>query len=70
MHDNRCEITASPAATDVSLPAALGITIVFSPKGIANTQSEHIYTIEGNSQKYVTPISRNGITISLIMDIK
>ena len=51
MHDNKWETTASPAATEVSFPAALGITIVFSPNGIANIQSEHIYTVEGNFQK-------------------
>ena len=51
MHDNKWETTASPAATEVSFPSALGITIVFSPNGIANIQSEHIYTVEGNFKK-------------------
>lgn len=70
MHDNKWDTTASPAATDVSFPAALGITIVFSPNGIANMQREQIYTVEGNLIKYVTPINKSGIRISLIIDIK
>ena len=70
MHDNKCETTASPAATDVSFPAALGITIVFNPNGIAKTQSEHKYTVDGSFRKYVMPINRRGIMISLIIHNK
>jgi len=47
MHASKCEITAMPAATDVSLPNALGITMVFSPSGIASEQSAHIYIAGG-----------------------
>lgn len=65
MHDNRWDTTASPAATVVSFPAALGITIVFNPNGIANTQSEHIYTVDGSFRKYVMPINKRGIIMSL-----
>ncbi len=36
--ESRCEITAIPAATVVSFPCALGITMVLIPSGIA---SEH-----------------------------
>ena len=40
-HDNTCEINAIPAATDVSLPYALGITIVFNPRGIEREHTQH-----------------------------
>ena len=41
MHESKCEITAIPAASEESLPKALGITIVLSPKGIAREQRAH-----------------------------
>lgn len=42
MHESKCEIIAMPAAMVVSLPSALGITMVFSPRGMASEQSAHI----------------------------
>ena len=39
MQDNRCDTNAVPAATDVSLPYALGTTIEVKPDGMA---SEHM----------------------------
>ena len=42
MQENKCEITVMPAATVVSLPRALGITMVLSPRGIAREQTIHI----------------------------
>ena len=42
IQESKWEITAIPAATVVSLPNALGITIVLSPRGIAREQSAQI----------------------------
>ena len=38
----RCEMSAMPAAEEVSLPYAAGMTMVFSPKGIASEQTAQI----------------------------
>ena len=38
MQESRWEMIAIPAATVVSFPYALGITIVFNPRGIAAAQ--------------------------------
>ena len=42
MQESKWEITAIPAATVVSLPSALGMTMVLSPRGIAREQSAQI----------------------------
>ena len=42
MPESKCEITVIPAAMVVSLPSALGMTMVLSPRGIAREQSAHI----------------------------
>ena len=42
MQESKCEITVIPAATVVSLPSALGMTMVLSPRGIAREQSAQI----------------------------
>lgn len=65
MHDNKCDTTASPAATDVSLPSALGITIVLSPNGIAKTETAQINTVDGIFKKVEIPRNSKGIIISL-----
>ena len=42
MQDKTCEISAMPAAVEVSFPYALGITRVLSPKGIAREETAQI----------------------------
>lgn len=70
MHDNKCDTTASPAATDVSLPSALGITIVLSPNGIAKTETAQINTVDGIFKKVEIPRNSKGIIISLTIQSK
>ena len=45
IQDKRCETTAILDATVVSLPYALGITIVLSPNGIAREQTAQITNV-------------------------
>ena len=68
MHDSKCEITAMPAAVDVSLPYALGITIVFRPRGIASEQSAQMKTVFSKGTNFDMPINARGIIISLIIE--
>ena len=42
MHESRWDTTVIPAATVVSFPKALGITIVLSPNGIAREETAQI----------------------------
>ena len=65
----RWEITAIPAATEVSFPSALGITIVFSPSGIAREHRAQIYVVSESSKNDAITIKITGIIISLIIDI-
>ena len=63
--DKRWDIIAIDAATVVSLPRELGITIVFSPRGIASEHRAHRYHIsfwgfDGRSS--VAAIKIRGIT--------
>ena len=65
MHDKRCEISAIPAATVVSFPRPLGITIVFSPRGIEIETSAQIYAVSFRLKKLAIPINKSGITTNL-----
>ena len=54
---------------DVSLPMALGITIVLSPKGIAREHNEHIKTSFDIEKNLETITNTKGIKTSLIIEI-
>lgn len=45
IQESRCEIIAIPAATVVSFPYALGITIVFNPSGMATELTAQIISV-------------------------
>ena len=66
--DNRWEITAIPAATVVSFPYALGITIVFKPSGIAREQIAQVIMVFSIGIRLKTKTKINGKTTSLIIE--
>ena len=70
MQDRRCEITAIPAASVVSLPSPLGITMVFKPSGIASEQTAHIYTVSSSFKNIAMPMKISGITTSLNIETR
>ena len=45
MHESAWDASVAPAATDVSLPYALGIIMGLSPKGIAKDAIVHTTTV-------------------------
>ena len=57
------ETSAIPDATFVSRPKALGIMIVFSPKGIESEQIAQIAKFSGIGNASIAPRKRNGKTI-------
>ena len=69
IHDKRCEISAMPAAVEVSLPYAAGTTMVLSPSGIASShmmQSAMPGTDMGRKARTAIPI--RGSTIRRTID--
>jgi len=70
MHESKWDITAIPAATDVSFPYALGITMVLSPKGMAREQSPQIKRALSMGMNLATNKNANGNTIRRKMEIK
>ena len=69
IQDKRCEITAIPAASVVSFPSPLGITIVFKPSGMESEQTAQMYTVWSNFTSIATPMKMSGSTISLKNEI-
>ena len=62
-HDARCDTSAIIEATVVSLPYALGITMVLSPKGMAREQMAHITKVSkdlGRGTSAKIPIKMRG----------
>ena len=49
--ESRCEIRASPEATEVSFPYPLGMTMLLSPVGIASTHIVQTAMLCGASRK-------------------
>ena len=70
--ENKCEMRAIPAASDVSLPYAAGITIPFKPIGTAAKQVAHLKKVgekkELCGKSTNTPIKISGYTTVLIAD--
>ena len=64
--DNKCEIIAMPAATVVSFPYALGITIVFKPSGMATELIAQIVKVSEVLRKYNSSIITIGKSIKRI----
>ena len=68
-HESRCETSAIPEATVVSLPYALGITMVLSPRGIATEHTVQItkacHSVAENRGGRIAniPIKRSGNAI-------
>ena len=56
------DINAIPDATFVSFPNALGIIIVFNPKGIARAQIPQIANVFGRGITSITPRYSKGYT--------
>ena len=61
--DNKCEMIAIPAATVVSLPYALGITIVFNPRGMDTEQMAQMIAVSEGLKIYKANIVTAGNTI-------
>ena len=68
MQDKRWDITAIPAASEVSLPRAAGITIVLRPKGIASEHRPHINAVCEKGINFAAIINITGKIISLTID--
>lgn len=64
--DNKCEIIAMPAATVVSFPYALGITIVFKPSGMATELMAQMVRVSEGLRKYNSSMVTNGKSIKRI----
>jgi hypothetical protein len=63
-HERIWETSAIPDATFVSFPKALGIMIVFSPKGIEREQIPQTATVSGIGNTNITAKKRRGNTTS------
>jgi len=60
MQDSVWDIRAIPAAVEVSLPYALGITTVLSPSGIAREATAHIKNVLLQSKSIKIPMKTMG----------
>ncbi len=57
--ESACEISAMPEATVISLPYELGMTIVFSPNGIANDATAQTTTLSSGHIWKMRATARN-----------
>ena len=64
------ETKAIPDATLVSLPNALGMMMVFRPKGIAREQTAQVAKVSGIGNANITPRKSSGKAISRRMVTK
>ena len=75
IHDSICDISAIPEATVVSLPYALGITMVLSPSGIVTVQTVQITNVfhsfdgKNGGKTENIPMNRSGNAIRRKKDI-
>lgn len=69
IQDNKWETIAIPAAAEVSLPYALGITMVFKPSGIATEQTAQVTVESGNGRKRNTAMAIAGNSSSRAAEI-
>ena len=69
MTESKCDMTAIPAPIEVSFPYALGMTMVFNPKGIAREQSAQMKISRGIFIKKDMAIKINGIIRSLTAEM-
>ena len=60
MQERICETTAMPDAVEGSLPYALGITIVLSPRGIASEHTAHMYVVCERGRSFAIRINAIG----------
>ena len=58
--DRVWEMSAIPAATEVSLPYAAGITTVFSPRGMAREQTAQTAKVSGKGIRSIAPRNSSG----------
>ena len=65
IQDKKCETSAIPEGTEVSLPNAAGITMELSPKGIEREQTAQMYAVLSMEIKCAAKIKMNGIIRSL-----
>ena len=66
--DRAWEISAIPAAVEVSFPYALGMTTVLRPSGIAREATAHIKKVLSKSKSIKIPINTMGMINRRIID--
>ena len=66
--ESRCEISAIPDATVVSLPYEAGTTTVLSPNGIASEQSARSDIVLSILKSFAIRTNIKGYAISLMND--